>query len=228
MHDLLHRLVVANCVQKDRFRLYRCPMSDDSWIVPPPATSFNGTDRFVGTDATVVDFWRFAMSDLRMNNTRGYLAEFLVAKALGLNDVRRVEWDSYDLLLGQVRIEVKSSAYLQAWDQPRLSRISFSGLRGTRYHARHGYDPAGKVLNAHVYVFCVQTATTHETYNPVDLEQWSFYVVKRSDLELLGSGSVGLATVVRLAENVTAWVDLRAEVIRAAAGETVDDSLWWM
>lgn len=193
-----------------------------------PASPIRGSDRFVGADAKVFDFWQFAMSDLRMNNTRGYLAEFLVSRALRLHNVRRVEWDAYDLLLGETRVEVKSSAYLQAWEQPRPSRIVFSGLRGTRYHPRHGYDPRGKGLNAHVYVFCVQTAMAHEDYNPLDLDQWLFYVVKRSALEGQGTASVGLDTVVRLAMGNTAWADLRAAVLQAAEGEEVDETLWWL
>ena len=48
-----------------------------------------------GTDATVVDLWRFALSSLRMNNARGYLAEFLVAKAVGSTGLQ-IEWDPYD------------------------------------------------------------------------------------------------------------------------------------
>lgn len=203
-------------------------MTEETWIVPLQAPPSQGSDRFVGMDATVGDFWRFAMNDLRMNNTRGYLAEFLVAKALGLYDVSRVEWDAYDLLLDKIRIEVKSSAYLQAWEQPRPSRIVFSGLRGTRYNPHYGYDPGGKGFNAHIYVFCVQTAVTHEDYRPLDLNQWSFYVVKRSALEHHGSGSVGLATVVRLATSDTAWADLRPAVLQAAQGEEVDESSWWL
>lgn len=41
---------------------------------PRPLT---GEEAIVGTDATVLDFWRFAMSYFTMNNVRGYLAEFL-------------------------------------------------------------------------------------------------------------------------------------------------------
>ena len=66
----------------------------DQWIQPPERPGFTGVERFAGIDASVTDFWRFAMSDLRMNNARGYLAEFLVARALGLADVRRIEWDA--------------------------------------------------------------------------------------------------------------------------------------
>lgn len=202
-------------------------MSEDSWIVPPAARPIDGSDRFVGIDATVADFWRFAMSDLRTNNVRGYLAEFLVAKALGLHDVRRVEWDAYDLLLDGIRVEVKSSAYLQAWEQPRPSQINFGGLRGTRYHPRHGYDPAREQLNAHVYVFCVQTAKLHAENDPLDVNQWTFYVVKRSALEQHGTKGIGLKAVIRLAGRETAWSDLREAVVAAAAGEEVHEKPWW-
>lgn len=61
------------------------------------------------------------MSDLRTNNVRGYVAEFLVAQAVGA-DAARVEWDPWDVAAPDgTRIEVKSSGYLQAWAQTRLS-----------------------------------------------------------------------------------------------------------
>lgn len=78
------------------------------------------------TDETVCSFWRWAYSTLPANNLRGHLAEFLVASALGVAKGKpRVEWDDCDLEAHGVRIEVKSSAYLQAWKQERLSAISF-------------------------------------------------------------------------------------------------------
>lgn len=82
----------------------------------PILAPLDGAEPFIGVEATVADFWRFALSDLRMNNTRGYLAEFIVARAVGATTTR-VEWDSYDVLAPSgARIEVKSSAYLQVWD----------------------------------------------------------------------------------------------------------------
>jgi hypothetical protein len=178
--------------------------------------------------ATVADFWQFALGDLRMNNARGYLAEFLVAKALGMSDVHRVEWDAYDLLVDdRIRVEVKSSAYLQAWEQRQLSRIEFSGLRGTRYHPRHGDDPAGRQFNAHVYVFCVQTAQAHDEYRPLDVTQWDFHVASKDALERAQVGrSVGLATVRRIATLADATT-LRDTVLAAADGQHVNDEPWW-
>lgn len=189
----------------------------------------SGAETFTGAGATVQDFWRFAMSDLRMNNARGYLAEFLVAQALGLRDVRRVEWDAYDLLLDErVKVEVKSSAYLQAWAQKQLSRIEFAGLRGRRFDPEHGYDPAGPQLNAHVYVFCVQTATNHETLDALDLAQWQFFVVPASALEEAHIGArVRLSVLETLVPGPTPWSELRQAVLAAAEGQRVNDQPWW-
>jgi hypothetical protein len=210
-------------------------MTDEiEWLVPPPAKPLSGTDQFVGIrdDAQVSDFWQFALSDLRMNNARGYLAEFLVGKALRIERLTRVEWDAYDLLYGDITIEVKSSAFLQAWDQKKVSTLSFSGLQGTRYHPRAllgGEDPLGKRYNAMVYVFCVHTALTHEKYNPLDVSQWEFHVVSRSALVALGLQSVGIRTVRKLAHGPTSWANLEYAVAESAVGEARDDDDfdWW-
>ena len=71
------------------------------------ATFPDRRERFAGLDATVTDFWRFALSDLRMNNARGYLAEFLVAQAVGATGPR-VEWDTYDVLAPDISFRLQS------------------------------------------------------------------------------------------------------------------------
>jgi len=175
---------------------------------PSDAVALSGEEHFSGLDARVRDFWRFAMSDLRMNNTRGYLAEFLVAQALGLSEVKRVEWDAYDLLFEGIRIEVKSSAYLQAWPQERLSRIGFSGLRSTA-------TDGTRALMADVYVFCVQASTTHVGYDPLDREQWKVHVVGREALTSAGE-SIAYGTVRALSREPIPWEGLSTAVRRAA------------
>jgi hypothetical protein len=202
--------------------------SDDDWLVPPEAELLTGDEQFVGSTAKVRDFWRFALGDLRMNNARGYLAEFIVATALGLGEARRVEWDAYDILWNEITIEVKSSAYLQSWDQRRLSDIRFTGLKGTRFHARHDYDPAGKRFNAMVYVFCVQTATKHSEYRQLDLTQWDFYVLPRTALKERGYASAGIKTIVELSGGPVLIENLANVVKRAAASEDRDDDPWWI
>lgn len=87
-------------------------MTDEiQWLVPPASLSLSGDEQFTGMPGTTVrDFWQFALGDLRMNNARGYLAEFLVGKALGIKDLKRVEWDSYDLLFGDITNTARSVA----------------------------------------------------------------------------------------------------------------------
>jgi len=114
----------------DTLVLCQGDLVNDQWFSAPPARVLTGDEPFIGCAATVYDFWRFAMSDLLMNNVRGYLAEFLVARAVQAVG-QRIEWDAFDVLTPDgVKVEVKSSAYLQVWDQRAPSRILFSGLRG--------------------------------------------------------------------------------------------------
>ena len=202
------------------------------WLVPPVLKALKGSSRFTGVQKVrVKDFWRFALGDLRMNNARGYLAEYLVGTALGIKSLQRIEWDSYDLLFGDITVEVKSSAYLQLWDQKKLSTLSFSGLQGTRYNPRApdgGEDPQGRRFNAMVYVFCVQTVTEHDLYDQLDVTQWKFYVISRSDLAATKQKSLGIARVESLSHGPTAWNDLQAAVTAAAAGQArEDDADWW-
>ena len=200
---------------------------DEEWIVPPAGNTLDGDEELRGLNSTVRDFWRFALGDLRMNNARGYLAEFIVAKAIGIEDVRRVEWDAYDILWNGITIEVKSSAYLQSWDQRRLSDIRFSGLKGTRFHPRHDLDPAGKRYNAMVYVFCVQSATSHAGYDQLDIRQWQFFVAPREKLAALGYASIGLASVRRLSGDAVRLDNLAEAITKAAIGQSRDDEPWW-
>ena len=131
------------------------------------------------TKYNLEDFWRWNMSDLLSNATRGILAEFIVATAIGLDpiDVRN-EWDAYDLVSPEgIKIEVKTSAYIQSWYQKDFSKISFS-IKPARK-----WDPKTNVLeneakrHANVYVFCLLKHKDQDTIDPLKLEQWEFYVV---------------------------------------------------
>lgn len=179
----------------------------DEWLRPRAPQRLNGDEQFGGLDATVRDFWSYAMSDLRMNNVRGYLAEFLVARAVGATG-QRVEWDAFDVLTPEgVRIEVKSAGYLQAWDQRKPSRISFGSLKGRVWTSTDGESP-DPTLNADVYVFAIQIAKRHEDYDPLDVAQWEFYVVPRASIEATGYGSIGLSTLRSLSDGPVDYADL--------------------
>ena len=73
------------------------------------------------------DFWSWNSSDLLNNTLRGALAEYIVAMALGIElTYAREDWSEYDLVTSdRIKVEVKCSAYLQSWEQNKLSDIRF-------------------------------------------------------------------------------------------------------
>lgn len=193
----------------------------EEWIRPPRLAPLGGDEPFRGLEATVRDFWAFAMSDLRTNNVRGYLAEFLVAKAVGAGGFR-IEWDAYDVLTPDgVRIEVKSAGYLQTWDQRRLSRISFGSMKGRTWSVELGQS-ASATLNADVYVFAVQTAVQHESYDPLDISQWQFYILSRDAVQATGYASIRLSTLHTLSDGAVPYDALAGAIRAAASGRSAD------
>ncbi|MEI3453818.1 MAG: hypothetical protein V8Q91_10525 [Bilophila wadsworthia] len=116
----------------------------------------------MGGEHSLQDFWAWAFSDLVSNTERGKLAEYLVAKAMGCGTQISQTWESYDLLSPEgIKIEVKTSAYIQSWKQKAFSKISF-GIAKTKFW--DGLDYVGeKKRHADVYVFCVLKHKDQET-----------------------------------------------------------------
>jgi len=142
---------------------------------------------------TIDEFWAWNGSNLLSNTLRGVLAEFIVAKALGIRLTQaRDEWTEYDLLYPYngrgVPVEVKSSAYLQTWEQSKPSAIRF-GIAPARAWENQQYADTPK-RHAEIYVFCLfayQDMETKAIAKPMQLEQWEFYVLETSKLDALGT-----------------------------------------
>ena len=67
---------------------------------PIPIRLMSGEEPFINSGSRetlrLIDFWKWAYSDTITNTTRGVLAEFLVAKALGVaTDIPRDPWQKY-------------------------------------------------------------------------------------------------------------------------------------
>lgn len=194
-------------------------------IVPSMLPALSPDDAFRGGDVgTVLDFWRWALGDLRMNTARGYLAEWLVASAVGDTRGPRVEWDAWDVVAPpphNTRIEVKTTGRLQSWTSRKLStpRWPFPGLHSTRYwdEARGEYVEVAKEDRVDVWVFALHTATSHDDYDPLNVSQWEFRVVPHRVLLGAGQTSGGLALFERLGVVPTRFAELRAAVHAADA-----------
>jgi hypothetical protein len=168
---------------------------------------------------TLADFWGWSMSDLVDNTARGVLAEFIVATALGIpTDGVRDSWAPWDLTTPDgVRVEIKSAAYLQSWRQTRLSTISFITPKTLAWDADMGMIPAvARRRQAQVYVFALLAHADRATVNPLDLDQWRFYVLPTRVLDerTRSQHSITLRTLEGLATTLR-FADLRKAVRQA-------------
>lgn len=164
-------------------------------------------------DITVLHFWQWSGSDLVSNTARGLLAEFIVASALGLTSEPREEWRPFDLLTASgKKIEVKSCAYLQVWGQDKPSDIAFN-IRPTRaWEAETGTFAAELKRQADIYVFALLAHKDKSTLNPLDLDQWEFYVVATNLLDARTGNSITLKSLQQLCPVAVSFANLRNAV----------------
>jgi hypothetical protein len=172
-------------------------------------------------DYKLYDFWRWSTSDLVSNATRGVLAEFIVASALGLSsDGVRDEWAAYDLVTSDgISVEVKSAAFIQSWAQKRLSTITFHVPK------THAWNPETNTLEgerrrqAQVYVFALLAHQEKATIDPLNVDQWWFYILPTSVLNdrTRSQHSITLRSLEALAGEAVSYHDLRDAIYKAAA-----------
>ena len=175
------------------------------------------------------DFWSWSSSELLNNTLRGSLCEFIVASALGVDLSGSYEdWLPFDIAFphkwqrdGQpsetVRIEVKSSAYLQAWPQSKPSHITF-GIRPTK-----AWDPvdgfAGEtVRQSDVYVFGVYTEKDRSRADPLILDGWDFYMLPTKTLDAVcgQQKSISLPSLLSLDPVRADYAGIKAAVLSCA------------
>jgi len=157
-------------------------MNLSSIIIEPKQSNESFVSGSTSLNFNITDFWKWNLSDLIGNTNRGVLAEFIVKQAININSKTRLEWDAFDLETDNgIKIEVKSSAYIQVWKQNQFSKITF-GIAPTKSLLDDNTYSINKKRHADVYVFCVLHHKEQASLNPMDLNQWTFYVVKTETL----------------------------------------------
>ena len=186
-------------------------------------------------------FRRWATGNLADNRNRGIFAEWMVGDALGCidPDTYRVEWDSFDLQHGDVKVEVKASGYSVTWNpnNATIPKFTIAGQKwtwltneeapavlanlpeGVEYECRRSgvwikNDPPNRP--ADVYVFCLHESLPATNENVADPDTWAFWVVatKTLDDDLGGQKTLGLKRLDSLASRVK-WSEIRQAVDRA-------------
>ncbi len=170
-------------------------------LIPEKKT---GKEKFLyeseSLDFNLGDFWSWNQSDLIENRTRGILAEYIVKKALKIDSTRRIEWDNYDLISNKgKKLEIKSASYIQSWMQTKYSEIKF-GIAPTVGTIDNPLYDGKKRRWTDFYVFCLLAHKNQETINPLDLEQWIFYVLETKILDqfIPTQKTIGLNSLLKL------------------------------
>ncbi|MEO9892306.1 hypothetical protein [Aurantibacter sp.] len=149
---------------------------------------------------SLTQFWSWNQSNLIENRTRGLLAEFIVKNALEIKSEYRVEYANFDLITTEgLKLQIISAAYIQSWTQQKLSEIKF-GIAPTIGSKENSNFDGIKRRWADYYVFCVLNNKDQNTINPLDLSQWTFYVLKTEILNLFKQDqkTIGLNSLLEL------------------------------
>ena len=131
----------------------------------------------------VLDFWRFQYSNL--SDLEGRVGEFLVAMALGKDSGDNNNgWTLWDINYKGKRVEVKTTSYYKTWrKEGTYSEVRTFGIQQT-YPNKDGNPNTYsdnkeevKVRNNDIYIFVINLGKTKEEADPLNLNNWRFYVV---------------------------------------------------
>jgi hypothetical protein len=173
----------------------------------------------VSLGVSLQQFWQWSGSDLISNSQRGIFAEFLVAHALGVDLGVRTEWDAYDLVTGfGIKVEVKASGFVQTWAQERLTNIGFDIAPKLSWDASTNTSFTDAARPAQVYVFAVHAHIEQASIDPLNVNQWEFYVLGTPALnqECSSQRRISLRTLQRLCPEAVPFEGLREAVAEAA------------
>jgi hypothetical protein len=166
----------------------------------------------------LLSFWQWSASDLVSNTTRGIVAEYIVARALGLAESGvRDGWAAFDLETPSgIEVEVKSAAYVQSWYQKRLSSITFTTPKTRAWDADTNVQSRESRRQADAYVFALLAQTDKTTIDPLNLDQWRFYVLPTAilDQRTRSQHSITLKSLEKLCAGAITY----AELLKAVEG----------
>lgn len=107
-----------------------------------------------------------------------------------------ISWGTFDLISADgTAIEVKATSFLQSWNQRELTRPVWQSLRSRKSEttAAGGWSLAdAATAKGEVFVLCLFTATDHASANPLNLDQWAFWLIPGTDIT---SDTLGLPAI---------------------------------
>ena len=169
----------------------------------------NGTEKFQFNDKDldfgIIDFWKSKYSNIY--NMQEVIAEFIVEKALGLKESQNTNyWTLYDILYRGYRIEIKETSYYHPWNENgKISNQRMFGISKANSSYESSETENKFERQNDIYVFCLNTGTTKEMSNPMNLNNWRFYIIPTSIInkECGDNKKISLGRVRKLAKEVS-------------------------
>lgn len=157
----------------------------------------------------VLDFWRFQYSNLA--DLEGRVGEFLVAMALGKESGDNNNgWTLWDINYKGKRVEVKTTSYYKTWrEEGTYSKVRTFSIQQT-YPNEDGNPniysdnkEKVKVRNNDLYVFVINIGKTKDEANPLNLNNWRFYVIStdRINTECGSNKTISLHKVQKISDH---------------------------
>jgi len=153
----------------------------------------------------ILEFWQQKYSNIY--NMQEVIAEFLVEKALGIDKAQNTDyWTLYDILYRNYRIEIKETSYYHPWNKnANVSKRRTFGI--TQANSTYdSQDTENKFERQNdIYVFCLNTGETEETSNPMNLNNWEFYIIPTSVInkECGNNKTISLNRVRKLTQKIS-------------------------
>jgi len=170
-------------------------------------------------DLTLLDFWRWSEADLLATSTRARLAEFIVARLLGICTAEPRTDRSPDLRTPDgIAVRVKSASFVTAESRRDLSKIHFTPLPWRA--PRRGTSCAPPLPHVRAYVFALLGRPERTEVNPLDLAEWRYFVppTPRLEAKMRSQRTLSLCALEQLSGGPVPSAGLADAVRRAAAG----------
>ena len=199
-------------------------MKSEQMYIKKPVVKLTGKETFKNTETkkfSVLEFWQYGFSNLNSNVMRGVLAEFIVESALknNMEIETRSPWGNYDVFYLGKKIEVKCSAYIQDWDQNKLTTIRWSGLKAKDLYyseavAKKSILNKNRDYKADIYILAFVHHAETNTLDVMDMNQWSFFILSKKEIwDITNDGnSISLAKLIKLGHKPVCFDQLPSNI----------------
>jgi hypothetical protein len=115
-----------------------------------------------------------------------------------------------------LKIEIKSSAYLQSWEQSKLSKIIFGIQPTSNWDYSQNKRNDKKIRQSDIYIFCVLAHKDKNSVDPLNLSQWDFYILETNVLnnKVKTQKTITLSSLLKLNPTKIKYDNLKQEIER--------------